>query len=65
MADVERDVLNIDWLPGFAEGDRRRISEESEAERPGLIDIAIVNTGALCSVALASLGLWKLVELVG
>lgn len=64
MADVERDVLNVHWLPAFADRERRKASRERYNEVPGLLDMAVVGIACLISIALASLGIWKLVELV-
>ncbi|MBO6634747.1 hypothetical protein [Parvibaculum sp.] len=64
MADVERDVLNVDWLPAFADRERREISREQNIELPGPLDMVVIGIAGLASVALVMLGLWKFVELV-
>lgn len=64
MADVERDVLNVNWLPAFADRERREIHSEQSIELPGPLDMAIIGIAGLASVTLVMLGLWKFVELV-
>ncbi|ABS62207.1 hypothetical protein Plav_0584 [Parvibaculum lavamentivorans DS-1] len=66
MADIDRDVQNVTWLESFAsrKAGRRRDQQPAEAEAPGFADMLIVNLGGLFSVALASLGVWKLAELI-
>lgn len=66
MVELDRNVRGVDVLPIFLRADFEP-SQDQQADNNDPVTIGeklIVATGALFSIAIVALGVWKLVELI-
>lgn len=58
---MDRDTRNVARLESIADS---AVDTSTDTEVAGLADMLIVGVGGLCSIAIATLGIWKLAELL-
>lgn len=66
MADIEQNMRNVAWLDAVVDSasDKRGELRAADEEVAGVTDMLIVGIGGFCSVVIATLGVWKLAELI-
>ena len=66
MTDLEGDFrsVGVRRVPGISDMNMQAMSAADDIGKPGIGDVLLVASGGILSVAIAGLGVWKLVELV-